>query len=630
MKNNFDIRSKRGQITIFIIIAIVIVAGVLAYFVLSGKIGQRALPKELSPAYNYFLSCIQEETQNAVLIMGSQGGYIEVPEFSPGSEYMPFSSQLDFLGTPVPYWYYISGNGIAKEQVPGKEKMESQIEDYLKAGVLECNFASFEQQGFGINLSEEIEADAKIQDNKIEITINVPLAISFGEISTLQNKHRTSVNSRLGKFYNLAKKIYDKEQEEMFLENYGVDVLRLYAPVDGSEIGCSPKIWLFDDVRKDLMDALAINVPAMKLKGDYYTLGKEENKYFVQDIGEKVDVDVNFMYIKNWPFKLEAWPSEDGILKAEPVGLQEGLGMLGFCYVPYHFVYDFAYPVLIQIYDSEEMFQFPVAVVIDKNMPRKALDVEGLPDVIPELCQYKNQEMEVYTYNTALESVEAQIKFKCFDTTCSIGETKTNEQGDAYLSAMFPECVNGYIVASAEGYKTKKYLASTVESSVADIILDKKYNLSLEIQKQGTSLGNEFAVITFNKDGEVLTLAYPEQKEVSLTEGQYEIKVYVYSSSNINLKGSSSEKCVDVPKSGILGIFGMTEEKCFTMQVPEQIVSFAVSGGGTQKYYIGESELQDSGKLIIDAASFTIPTKVEDIQINYNAVDASGLDVIFE
>ena len=143
-------KNKRAQVTIFIIIAIVIVAGILAYFALSGKIGSRALPKELSPAYNYFLSCIQEETQNAVLIMGSQGGYIEVPEFSPGSEYMPFSSQLDFLGTPVPYWYYISGNGVAKEQVPSKEKMETQIEDYLKENIALCNFASFEQQGFGI------------------------------------------------------------------------------------------------------------------------------------------------------------------------------------------------------------------------------------------------------------------------------------------------------------------------------------------------------------------------------------------------------------------------------------------------------------------------------------------------
>ena len=39
---------------------------------------------------------------------------------------------------------------------------------------------------------------------------------------------------------------------------------------------------------------------------------------------------------------------------AEPVGNQEGMGMLGFCYVAYHFVYDLAYPVLVQVYYEDE------------------------------------------------------------------------------------------------------------------------------------------------------------------------------------------------------------------------------------------------------------------------------------
>src|SRR3989344_4832625 len=163
-------KNKRAQVTIFIIIAIVIVAGILAYFALSGKIGSRALPKELSPAYNYFLSCIQEETQNAVLIMGSQGGYIEVPEFSPGSEYMPFSSQLDFLGTPVPYWYYISGNGIAREQVPSKTQIEEGIEKYVEEKISECDFEQFYVQGFEI---EKGEADVKVDIRETKVIVDV-------------------------------------------------------------------------------------------------------------------------------------------------------------------------------------------------------------------------------------------------------------------------------------------------------------------------------------------------------------------------------------------------------------------------------------------------------------------------
>jgi len=326
---------------------------------------------------------------------------------------------------------------------------------------------------------------------------------------------------------------------------------------------------------------------------------------------------------------MEVWPSEDGMLIAEPVGLQEGLGMLGFCYTPYHFVYDFAYPVLIQIYSDREMFQFPVVVFINKNKPRTAEDVEGLPDVVPELCKRKNTPLTVYTYDTSLEPVPANISFKCFDTICNIGESKI-EGSDAVLSADFPQCVNGFIIAKAEGYETKKYKISSINPETASLILDKKYKLELEVDKGNRELKEGYALITFTKGEDVKTIVYPEQKEIELTEGQYEIKVYIYSNSTITLKGSSTQKCVEVPKSGVLGVFGLTEKKCFTLEIPDQVVSFAVSGGGTQEHYISESELQDSSKLIINAGDFGKPTEVGDLQINYNNIEINGLDILFE
>ncbi len=625
MLNNLKIKCRRGQVTIFIILAIIIVAGIALYFVVKEGVFQPSIPVELERVYDYYLSCVEGEISNGALILGGQGGYIELPEFSPGSEYMPFSSQLNFLGIGVPYWYYISGNGIEKEQVPSRAKMQEQLNDYLEERVLACDFSQFEQQGFIVDFGE---ADVKttIKDNSILVSVKQDLNINYGDVSWRGTSHSSSISSSLGKFYDLSKKIYLNNKENMFLENYGIDILRLYAPVDGSEIGCSPKIWMVDDVKKDLIIALENNVPAIKLRGNYYSKG---DKYFIQDIGENVDVNVNFLYLREWPMKMEVWPSEDDMLKAEPVGLQEGMGMLGFCYVPYHFVYDFAFPVMVQLYSGSEMFQFPVVVFIDKNKPREALDVEGLPDVVPELCEKKNTQLSVYTYNTNLEAVSAQIKFKCFDTVCNIGETVL-DGGDAVLIANFPQCVNGFILASAEGYKTKKYQISTVEEGTANIVLDKKYKLDLEVKKAGSEIGDDYAVVTFSKENEVITLAYPEQDEVELTEGQYEIKVYVYSDSQINLKGSSTQKCIDVPKSGILGVFGMTEEKCFDLEIPDQIVSFAVSGGGTQNYYITESELSESEKLIINAESFGKPTKVEDLQINYNNIETRGLDVWFE
>lgn len=619
------IKNKHGQITIFIIIAVVIVAIIALFFIFRTSIIGTGVPKEFESVYSYYQSCLKDKISVGAALLGHQSGYIENPEFSPGSEFMPFSSQLGFLGTGVPYWYYISGNNVVKEQKPSKEKMQTQLNDFIRQRISECNFASFNAQGFEINL-DDAEVETSIEDTSISANVNQNINIIFENSSWTGQTHKVSVNSNLGKFYNLADKIYSNNKQTMFLENFGVDILGLYAPLDGSEIGCNSKVWNINDIRNNLMDALERNTPFIKIKGNYYNVAKKENQYFVKDIGTNADANINFMYSREWPMKLEVWPSDNGILRADPVGLQEGLGMLGFCYVNYHFVYDFAYPILVQIYNNDEMFQFPVVVYINKNNPREALDGETLPDVVPDLCKKKNTNIKVYTYSKSLEPLEAEIKFKCFDTICDIGKSVITEK-DAVLETLFPQCMNGFVVASAEGYETGKYQITDLNVDNVMIILKKKYKLNFEVQKDGKTVDG-FSVVTFTKD-KTQTVSYPEQKEVELSEGQYEIKAYVYSNSSINFPATSSQKCVDVPREGILGYLGATQQRCFTLNTPSQTIDSAVSGGGTQNYYIGDSELENSKKIIINANDFGMPRKIQDLQINYNKVDAEDLDVYF-
>ena len=618
-------QNKHGQVAIFIILAIIIVSAIILGVIFKDSLFTQKIPAEFEPVYNYYLSCIENDMQTGALILEQQAGYIQQPDFTPGSEYMPFSNQLDFLGTGVPYWYYISGNGVVKEQIPSKEKMQEELNQFVDEENINCNFEDYEQRGFEISLGN-IETETLIQDNSITAEISQPLSITFENTTWTSKKHNIKINTQLGKFYNLAKEIYYNEKQIMFLENQGVDILRLYAPVDGSEVGCSTKLWQVNQIRQDLINALTVNIPELKIKGDYYTLNAPENKYFVKDIGKETDTNVNFMFSNQWPMKIEVWPSEDDIIRAEPVGLQEGLGMLGFCYTPYHFVYDFAYPVLIQIYSPTEIFQFPVVVYINKNQPRESLDAESVPNVVPELCQNKISEQTVNTYSTQLSHLETTIKFKCFDTTCSIGQT---EKG--ILKANFPQCANGYIVASSEGYETKKYLASTISSNQHTIILDKKYKLNLEIT-EGLAEA-DYAVITFTKDPDKetktsRTIAYPEQKGIELSEGQYQITAYFYTNSTIELEGGEKQQCTKVPRAGILGIFGLTEEKCFTINIPKQTISYTISGGGKQMHYITETELKNSNTMEINSEAFTTPRNAQQLQENYNRLETEGLDII--
>src|SRR3989344_6769764 len=119
----YNHRDKNAQVTVFVIVAIVVVVAVLGILFLRGNISfGGGVPASLEPAYNYFLNCLETDTSTGVDILGTQGGYIYTDDlaFEPGSSYMPFSSELNFLGNPVPYWYYVSGNGIQREQIPSR------------------------------------------------------------------------------------------------------------------------------------------------------------------------------------------------------------------------------------------------------------------------------------------------------------------------------------------------------------------------------------------------------------------------------------------------------------------------------------------------------------------------------
>ena len=85
-----------------------------------------------------------------------------------------------------------------------------------------------------------------------------------------------------------------------------------------------------------------------------------------------------------------------------------------------------------------------------------------------------------------------------------------------------------------------------------------------------------------------------------------------------------------MPKSGIAGILGINEEKCFSLNIPAQTIDKGISGGGTQKYFISESELESNNKIIITPTNFDSPKKIEDIQINYNRIDTEDLLIDFK
>lgn len=614
-------RFKRGQVSIFIIIGILILGTIVIFLASRQNPIERQIPASLSPVYSSFLSCMEDYTFEGVNLLESQGGYIYMPSFESGSAYMPFSSQLDFMGSPIPYWYYVSGNNIAKEQVPTVQMMQEDMGKFIDGKIRNCVFDSYYSQGFQID--EGIpKSKVTITEGKIAVSMDMPLNITKTNESVLVTSHNVEVSSNLKKLYDSSVELYQKEQKEMFLENYSVDVMRSYAPVDGVELTCSPLTWNADDVFSNIQNGLEANILALKTKGGDFTLAKAENKYFVIN----TNINARFLTSRNWTNSFEVNPSRGALLIAEPIGNQNGLGILGFCYVPYHFVYNIKYPVLVQVYENQEFFQFPFAVVVQGNLPRQPANGTFFEAAaMPEICEFNNTFTTVSAVDKRGNPVSAEISYECSGVSCDMGKTS-----NGILAASFPQCVNGKIVAVAPGFREASTTYSVMNEGETSIFLDKLYDKEVALKIDSNAFSSGQAIINFVSGSETKTVVYPQQKRVNLSEGQYTIQVYIYENSSLSLPASTQKQCVDIPQSGLGSLFGLTEQKCFDYTIPSQIISNALSGGGKENYYILESELEGSNSIEINAYRLPKPTSVEQLQTNYVLFEDKGLGISFK
>ncbi len=625
MANFFEV--KKAQISFFVIIAILLIAGISILFITKpfSKVSTK-----LQPVEAHLLDCISNLAEEGAVILGEQGGYIKPPEFEQGSEYMPFGSQINYFGSILPHWFYISGNNIKKTQIPSIKDMESQLSEYVSENIAECSFDDFAD--YLVMSEDKTEIKTRISDKKISLEVYHPVIISYKDGTSKRiTKHSSVTSSNLGYLYKKASEVYNAEQEKTFLEQYAIDTLSLNAPTTGAEVTCSPKTWNSDEIKTRVKDALRDNIRTIKLKGDYYSLGEKEKKYFVYDLGKDIDEQVIFFYSPEFPTRFEIEPEENGLMSAMPVGIQEGFEMLGFCYVPYHFVYSIAFPVITQIIDdSGTLFQFSTIAVIDKNKPKEAEINETFDEFESALCEdeRKIETLAVTTHDPSNNPVISEISFKCLSTQCSIGSTEIKGH-EAVLEEKIPQCINGLIIASAEGYSTTKQEVSTNNPAVIDLTLYPLYkldiNLGIEELKE-----NEKVFLSFTTDDYTTSAVYPEQKTVNLKDGIYDIKARLFREGEIKLGKETTEKCIKVPETGIKGILGMKREECYDIEIPEQTLTEVLAGGGKTKLELSDYELSASKEISINIPEFKVPKNVEDMQSIYVLSETSELYVLLK
>lgn len=198
---------KRGQVTIFIVLGIVILAIIILFLFIRARVyfgpaTTERLQEEFPMIREHVEDCLKQTTGEFVLLIAKQGGYLNPSE----------NTFRYYNGDKISYLCY----NIPKKQVCSNRilmlvDMEKDLSKAVKQELGNClNLESFKKSGYDLTYGES-DLIVKIGTDRITSYLTLPITITKGSASAKESEFKASVDYPLGKLYNIAQDILDLE-----------------------------------------------------------------------------------------------------------------------------------------------------------------------------------------------------------------------------------------------------------------------------------------------------------------------------------------------------------------------------------------------------------------------------------
>jgi hypothetical protein len=189
-------QSKRGQVTLFVIIAVAIVVIALIAFLIYQQ-NKTQNTTDMSKVESYIKEDLNTKVLQNIILVSYQGGYALPPENSFETPYYQ-----------VAYW--VSGN---ETSYPTIEDVSNNI-DVLNSIMPKTNFSQIFPQ-YQITYGE-ISSTTTLNENNTQVEISWPITITEGSLSKRIETFEFDYDIRLKKLYSAATYTADYVSNETF------------------------------------------------------------------------------------------------------------------------------------------------------------------------------------------------------------------------------------------------------------------------------------------------------------------------------------------------------------------------------------------------------------------------------
>ncbi len=502
---------KRGQITIFIIIGLVILFIIGTAIYLFNRQTARPfeavrpiiaeVPGEVQPLRDLVESCITRLATDGLRKIGDSGGYIDQKylTYNPLAPTEAEAVQMSpGAGPSVAYWWYLKSNNRCKvpdcefdSKRPGLYRgegtlsIEGQLDEYVTKNLRSClgNFEDFQKRGCIVQELSEPKVTANIATDDVFFVGKYPLRANCGGHSYDIEDSYVTIDLNLREIYNLATELTNFEKNGRMLESVTKTLIYTFSDVDSSklppprDLDVGPPqpgvFWVKSEVAKKVKNLLTAYIPLIQTSGvkNYHYISAPEGtrdaanfellynrQFFVPLNTTHPKLEARFSYLDWWNpyFDLNC---NGELCRADSAS---NFALLPITLNRYTFAYDISFPVLVEIRNpnafNTEGYSFNF--FLEENMrDSDAFSTEApeftaavankVPSIFCDPDQRTSGTVDLFVKDgkNLKGADDASVSFLCGNQACSLGFTRAGN-----FTSKFPRCLGGVLRLNKQGY----------------------------------------------------------------------------------------------------------------------------------------------------------------------------------